>query len=55
MREKDGSVVSTTVRLYGPNTEYVIDRKRELQVCCGLSEKGLLVNYFIKLANDQIE
>lgn len=52
MREKDGSAVSTTVRLYGPNTEYVIDRQRELQVHCGHSEKDFLVNYFIEFVND---
>lgn len=32
MRENDGNVVNMTVRLYGPNTEYVINRERELQV-----------------------
>ncbi|KAH6807489.1 Protein kinase superfamily protein [Perilla frutescens var. frutescens] len=40
VREKDGSVVSTTVRLYGPNTEYVIDRQRELQAIPHLSAAG---------------
>ena len=50
VREKDGSAVSTTVRLYGPNTEYVIDRQRELQVHFGLSEKDLFVECFTKLA-----
>lgn len=30
--EEDGKEVSVTVRLYGPNTEYVINRERELQV-----------------------
>ncbi|KAL0403828.1 UNVERIFIED_CONTAM: putative ethanolamine kinase [Sesamum radiatum] len=32
VRENEESVVSMTVRLYGPNTEYVINRERELQV-----------------------
>ncbi|KAG6403868.1 hypothetical protein SASPL_136102 [Salvia splendens] len=40
VREKDGSAVSTTVRLYGPNTEYVIDRQRELQAIPHLSAAG---------------
>ncbi|KAL1566111.1 ethanolamine kinase [Salvia divinorum] len=40
VREKDGSSVSTTVRLYGPNTEYVIDRQRELQAIPYLSAAG---------------
>lgn len=52
VREKDGSVVSTTVRLYGPNTEYVIDRKRELQVSYDLSGEDFLDNYFIRLASN---
>ncbi|PIN21580.1 Ethanolamine kinase [Handroanthus impetiginosus] len=38
--EKDGSVASMTVRLYGPNTEYVIDRERELQAIPYLSAAG---------------
>ena len=51
VRQRDGNSVSTTVRLYGPNTEYVIDRQRELQVCYGISgEKDIFVNYFTKLA-----
>lgn len=32
MNEKGGSTKSITVRLYGPNTDYVIDRARELHV-----------------------
>lgn len=32
VREENGETVTMTVRLYGPNTEYVIDRERELQV-----------------------
>ena len=32
VKEEDGNEVSVTVRLYGPNTEYVINRERELQV-----------------------
>ncbi|XP_042041771.1 probable ethanolamine kinase isoform X2 [Salvia splendens] len=40
VREKDGNSVSTTVRLYGPNTEYVIDHRRELQAIPYLSATG---------------
>jgi len=32
VKEESGNDVSVTVRLYGPNTEYVINRERELQV-----------------------
>lgn len=32
VNEEDGNDVSVTVRLYGPNTDYVINRERELQV-----------------------
>ena len=34
VKEESGSCVSVTVRLYGPNTDYVINRDRELQVTC---------------------
>lgn len=40
VREANGNVVSMTVRLYGPNTEYVIDRERELQAIGYLSAAG---------------
>ncbi|KAJ4958289.1 hypothetical protein NE237_025400 [Protea cynaroides] len=40
VREDNGHEVSLTVRLYGPNTEYVIDRKRELQAIGYLSAAG---------------
>ena len=32
VKEETGNGVSVTVRLYGPNTDYVINRERELQV-----------------------
>ncbi|XP_021895175.1 probable ethanolamine kinase [Carica papaya] len=38
--EEDGKEVSVTVRLYGPNTEYVINRERELQAIKYLSAAG---------------
>ncbi|CAA0821071.1 Probable ethanolamine kinase [Striga hermonthica] len=40
VRENNGNDVSMTVRLYGPNTEYVIDRERELQAIPYLSAAG---------------
>ncbi|XP_073317432.1 probable ethanolamine kinase [Primulina huaijiensis] len=40
VKEKDGNVVHMTVRLYGPNTEYVINRERELQAIPFLSAAG---------------
>ncbi|GLT26154.1 hypothetical protein SLA2020_012390 [Shorea laevis] len=38
--EENGNNVSVTVRLYGPNTEYVIDRQRELKAIKYLSAAG---------------
>ena len=32
VQEENGNNVAVTVRLYGPNTDYVINRERELQV-----------------------
>ncbi|KAF9613208.1 hypothetical protein IFM89_006309 [Coptis chinensis] len=40
VKEDDGSDFSLTVRLYGPNTEFVIDRNRELQAIGYLSAAG---------------
>ncbi|XP_028076886.1 probable ethanolamine kinase isoform X2 [Camellia sinensis] len=40
VREEDGNLINITVRLYGPNTEYVIDRERELQAIGYLSAAG---------------
>ncbi|CAK9182144.1 unnamed protein product [Ilex paraguariensis] len=40
VREENGDVVDMTVRLYGPNTEFVIDRERELQAIQYLSAAG---------------
>ncbi|XP_022974065.1 probable ethanolamine kinase [Cucurbita maxima] len=40
VEEENGSNVSTTVRLYGPNTDYVINRDRELQAIKYLSAAG---------------
>lgn len=38
--EENGSDVSVTIRLYGPNTEYVINRERELTASRYLSAAG---------------
>ncbi|KAJ0981087.1 hypothetical protein J5N97_009342 [Dioscorea zingiberensis] len=40
VRESSDNVVSLTIRLYGPNTDLVIDRKRELQAMPHLSAAG---------------
>lgn len=40
VREDDSEAVSMTVRLYGPDTEYVIDRERELRAIQYLSAAG---------------
>lgn len=38
--EEEGHAVDLTVRLYGPNTDYVIDRERELRAIPYLSAAG---------------
>ncbi|CAA2998683.1 probable ethanolamine kinase [Olea europaea subsp. europaea] len=40
VREENKNVVNLTIRLYGPNTEYVINRERELQAIPYLSAAG---------------
>ncbi|KAF5935014.1 hypothetical protein HYC85_026143 [Camellia sinensis] len=40
VREENGNIINMTVRLYGPNTEYVINRERELQAIRYLSAAG---------------
>ncbi|CAI9758960.1 unnamed protein product [Fraxinus pennsylvanica] len=40
VREEKRNIVNLTVRLYGPNTEYVINRERELQAIPYLSAAG---------------
>ncbi|KAL8237009.1 hypothetical protein R6Q59_018090 [Mikania micrantha] len=40
VKEQNGNMVHITVRLYGPNTEYVINRERELQAIHYLSAAG---------------
>ncbi|KAJ0746643.1 putative ethanolamine kinase [Helianthus annuus] len=40
VKEQNGNTVHVTVRLYGPNTDYVINRERELQAIHYLSAAG---------------
>ncbi|KAK9073827.1 hypothetical protein SSX86_006421 [Deinandra increscens subsp. villosa] len=40
VKEQNGNMAHVTVRLYGPNTEYVINRERELQAIHYLSAAG---------------
>ncbi|KAK1400012.1 putative ethanolamine kinase [Heracleum sosnowskyi] len=40
VREENGKTINMTLRLYGPNTEYVINRERELQAIQYLSAAG---------------
>ncbi|GAB4832875.1 hypothetical protein Ancab_006892 [Ancistrocladus abbreviatus] len=40
VKEENGNVILLTVRLYGPNTDYVINRERELQAITYLSAAG---------------
>ncbi|CAH9083855.1 unnamed protein product [Cuscuta epithymum] len=40
VREDNGNTVNMTLRLYGPDTEYVIDRERELRAIQYLSAAG---------------
>ncbi|KAJ4844614.1 hypothetical protein Tsubulata_023440 [Turnera subulata] len=40
VKKTDGKEVQVTVRLYGPNTDYVINRERELQAIKYLSAAG---------------
>ncbi|KAJ0524590.1 putative ethanolamine kinase [Helianthus annuus] len=40
VEEENGNTVLVTVRIYGPNTEYVINRDRELQAIVHLSAAG---------------
>lgn len=40
VKEDNGNTINMTLRLYGPNTEYVINRERELQAIQYLSAAG---------------
>ncbi|CAN1216738.1 Probable ethanolamine kinase [Linum perenne] len=40
VKEENGDESAVTVRLYGPNTDYVINRERELQVSFSLTSRN---------------
>ncbi|CDP10387.1 unnamed protein product [Coffea canephora] len=53
--EKNGNIVNITVRLYGPNTEYVINRERELQAIPYLSAAGFGAKLLGIFANGMVQ
>ncbi|XP_021275544.1 probable ethanolamine kinase [Herrania umbratica] len=54
-KEENGDNVSVTVRLYGPNTEYVINRERELQAIKYLSAAGFGAKLLGVFANGMVQ
>ncbi|XP_058226060.1 probable ethanolamine kinase isoform X1 [Rhododendron vialii] len=55
IREKNGNIVNLTVRLYGPNTEYVINRERELQAIRYLSAAGFGAKLLAVFGNGMVQ
>ncbi|XP_019155123.1 PREDICTED: probable ethanolamine kinase [Ipomoea nil] len=55
VREENGETVNLTVRLYGPNTDYVIDRERELQAIQYLSAAGFGAKLFGVFKNGMVQ
>ncbi|TQE02342.1 hypothetical protein C1H46_012111 [Malus baccata] len=55
VKEENGNTVSVTVRLYGPNTDYVINRERELQAIKYLSVAGFGANLLGVFANGMVQ
>ncbi|XP_057537826.1 probable ethanolamine kinase [Amaranthus tricolor] len=55
VKEENGSDVAITVRLYGPNTEYVIDRKRELLAIKYLSAAGFGAKLLALFGNGMVQ
>jgi len=49
VKEDTGNEFSVTVRLYGPNTDLVIDRKRELQVRIWMERNCVCYSHYIYL------
>lgn len=47
VKEENGNDVSVTVRLYGPNTDYFINRERELKVRLLVSVILLFICYHV--------
>lgn len=55
IREENGNIVNLTVRLYGPNTEYVINRERELQAIRYLSAAGFGAKLLAVFGNGMVQ
>ncbi|KAJ8768036.1 hypothetical protein K2173_020976 [Erythroxylum novogranatense] len=55
VKEENGNEVSVTVRLYGPNTDYVINRERELQAIKYLSAAGFGAKLLAVFANGMVQ
>ncbi|KAL2929505.1 putative ethanolamine kinase [Bienertia sinuspersici] len=55
VKEEDGNEVSITVRLYGPNTDYVVNRERELQAIGYLSAAGFGAKLLALFGNGMVQ
>ncbi|XP_004245179.1 probable ethanolamine kinase [Solanum lycopersicum] len=55
VREDDGKHENMTVRLYGPNTEYVINREREMQAIQHLSAAGFGAKLLAVFGNGMVQ
>nr|GMD78826.1 probable ethanolamine kinase [Ipomoea batatas] len=55
VREENGETVNLTVRLFGPNTDCVIDRERELQAIQYLSAAGFGAKLFGVFKNGMVQ
>ncbi|WMV42604.1 hypothetical protein MTR67_035989 [Solanum verrucosum] len=55
VREDDGKHEHMTVRLYGPNTEYVINREREMQAIQHLSAAGFGAKLLAVFGNGMVQ
>ncbi|KAK2646019.1 hypothetical protein Ddye_021214 [Dipteronia dyeriana] len=55
VKEENGNDVSVTVRLYGPNTDYVINRERELQAIKYLSAAGFGAKLLAVFGNGMVQ
>ncbi|KAK9911856.1 hypothetical protein M0R45_035739 [Rubus argutus] len=53
--KEDGNDVSVTVRLYGPNTDYVISCGRKLQAIKYLSATGFGANLLVVFGNGMVQ
>ncbi|CAN1216740.1 Probable ethanolamine kinase [Linum perenne] len=55
VKEENGDESAVTVRLYGPNTDYVINRERELQAIKYLSAAGFGAKLFGVFGNGMVQ